>query len=72
MSRAEPEGSAPAIGGSDDPSGWLDASNGEGSEHRKLVKMGHCYSLCEEPSVMRLSEFGRVSGSHIELRIRHD
>ncbi len=29
--------SAPAVGGSDDPSEWLGVSNGEASEHRESV-----------------------------------
>lgn len=32
--------SAPAIGGSDGPMGWLCASRSEASEYRKLVKTG--------------------------------
>jgi hypothetical protein len=32
--------SAPNVGGSDDPSGWLGVSNGEASEYRESVKTG--------------------------------
>lgn len=32
--------SAPTVGGSDDPSGWLGESNGEASEYRESVKTG--------------------------------
>ena len=39
MSTAEPEGSAATVGGFDDPSGWLDVSKDEVSEHRRLIKM---------------------------------
>jgi hypothetical protein len=32
--------SAPTVGGSDDPTGWLGVSNGEASEYRESVKTG--------------------------------